>query len=82
MGAAMLPRMVLATFPQQALLKVYPLPTGLAKAPTVMVWRKGTQSPKVTALLQVLTADVAANSAPAAPKGGRKRHANGSAKAA
>jgi DNA-binding transcriptional LysR family regulator len=90
MGAAMLPRMVLATFPQQALLKVYPLPAGLAKAPTVMVWRKGTHSPKVAALLEVLAADAAASGEPPAKKGNgsrnvkrvARRRINGSAKAA
>jgi len=90
MGAAMLPKMVLASYPQRTFLSVYPLPAGLAKAPTVMVWRKGTHSPKVAALLEVLAADAAASGEPQAKKenGGRnvkrvaRRGANGSARAA
>lgn len=90
MGAALLPRAVLATFPQRQFLSIYPLPAGLAKVPTVMIWRKGTHSPKVTALLEVLTADAAANSEPQAKKENGKRNVklvarrrtNGSVKAA
>lgn len=57
MGVALLPKMVLSTFPESRVLKSYPLPPEIAKAPTVMIWRKGTHSPKVTALLAVLVAE-------------------------
>ena len=77
MGIAMLPRMVLATFPQQKLLRVHPLSARLAKAPTVMVWRKGAQSPKVAALHGVLTADVAERNEPVVQTANGKRAANG-----
>jgi DNA-binding transcriptional LysR family regulator len=55
MGISVLPRMVLATFPQAKFLSVHPLPADLNRAPTMLVWRKGARSPKITALLEVLT---------------------------
>jgi DNA-binding transcriptional LysR family regulator len=61
MGVALLPKMVLNTFPQPMFLRAYSLPAELAKAPTVLISRKGTHSPKVTALLGVLTAHGAAS---------------------
>jgi DNA-binding transcriptional LysR family regulator len=57
MGVAVLPKMVLSTFPSRKLLSVHPLPQNLSKAPTVLIWRKATHSPKVNALLDVLKAD-------------------------
>lgn len=57
MGVSVLPKMVLTTFPDRKLLSVHPLPPNLSKAPTVLIWRKATQSPKVNALLEVLKAD-------------------------
>jgi DNA-binding transcriptional LysR family regulator len=91
MGVAVLPKMVLATFPQRTFLRVHPLPKAFSHAPTVLIWRKDTHAPKVAALRDVLTAhatDIAA--APATPKtagkravkGTGRRRANGSAKAA
>jgi len=56
MGVAALPKMLLRTFPDRALLSVHPLPKQLSVAPTVLIWRKGAQSPKVSALLDVLKA--------------------------
>ena len=56
MGVAVLPKMLLTTFPDRALLSVHPLPKQLSVAPTVLIWRKGAQSPKVSALLDVLKA--------------------------
>jgi len=89
MGVALLPKMVLTTFPQRMFLSIHPLPPNLAKAPTVMIWRKGMHAPKVSALLEVLTAHVAAEGKPEAPKASRRRavnagtrRRNGSAKAA
>lgn len=54
MGVAVLPKMVLSTFPDRKFVSVHPLPANLARAPTVLIWRKGTQSPKINALLDVL----------------------------
>jgi DNA-binding transcriptional LysR family regulator len=90
MGIAVLPKMVLTTFPQRIFLSVHPLPSNLSRVPTVLVWRKGTPAPKVAALLEVLTAHAAAEKPQDAPKPERKRglkavarrRTNGRAKAA
>jgi len=54
MGIAILPRMLLDSFPQAAL-SIHSLPTEFSRAPTVLTWRKGARSPKISALLEVLT---------------------------
>jgi DNA-binding transcriptional LysR family regulator len=54
MGISLLPRNVLTTFPDTRLLSLHSLPPGLDRAPTVLIWRKGTHSPKVRALMEVL----------------------------
>jgi DNA-binding transcriptional LysR family regulator len=54
MGISVLPRMVLSTFPQEKFLSVHPLPGELNHAPTVLIWRKGGHSPKISALLEIL----------------------------
>jgi DNA-binding transcriptional LysR family regulator len=54
MGISLLPRNVLTTFPDAKLLSVHALPKGLDRASTVLIWRKGTHSPKVRALKEVL----------------------------
>jgi DNA-binding transcriptional LysR family regulator len=56
MGVSMLPRMVLDSFPQQSFLSIHPLPAGLAHAPTLLIWRKGANSPNVRALRELLMA--------------------------
>ena len=56
MGISVLPRNVLTTFPDAKLVSVHPLPEGLDRVQTVLVWRKGTLSPKVRALREVLLA--------------------------
>lgn len=53
MGISLLPRMVLSTFPPK-LLSTHTLPADLNRAPTVLVWRKGGRSPKISALIEVL----------------------------
>lgn len=55
MGIAMLPRSVLDTFPERARLQVHTLPRNEHKSHTVLVWRRGTHSPKIDALATVLT---------------------------
>jgi len=60
MGISLVPRMVLSTFPEARLLSLHRLPPGLDRALTVLMWRKGTLSPKVRALRDVLTAHAGA----------------------
>jgi DNA-binding transcriptional LysR family regulator len=54
MGIAVLPKMVLSSFPQAKYLSVHPLPRELSHAPTVLIWRKGGRSPTISALVDVL----------------------------
>lgn len=54
MGIALLPRSVLATFPESKRLKVHRLPPGQDRADTYLIWRKGAGSPKIQALQQLL----------------------------
>jgi DNA-binding transcriptional LysR family regulator len=54
MGVALLPRSVLNTFPGRRRLSVYRLPGGEDRIPTVLIWRKGTNSPNTEALAGIL----------------------------
>ncbi|HWE17814.1 MAG TPA: LysR substrate-binding domain-containing protein [Hyphomicrobiaceae bacterium] len=54
MGAALLPRSVLATFPESKRLQVLPLPRGQDRIATLLIWRKGVRSSKVSALAHIL----------------------------
>ena len=54
MGIAVLPKTVLKTFPQKNFLSAHPLPVELSHAPTVLIWRRGAHSPKISALIDVL----------------------------
>jgi hypothetical protein len=51
----MVPRIVLKTFPDLKLLSVHALSSEFNVAPTVFIRRKGAVSPKVAALIEVLT---------------------------
>lgn len=75
MGISLMPRMVLDTFPERKHLSIHPLPPGLNKAVTWLIWRKGARSPKLSALIEIL----APKAAPAPPA--RARKANGKAAA-
>lgn len=55
MGISLMPRSVLSTFPESKRLSMHALPKGQDKAQTVLFWRKGANSPKVEALVKVLT---------------------------
>jgi len=55
MGISMVPRIVLKTFPDLKLLSVHALSSEFNVAPTVFIRRKGAISPKVAALIEVLT---------------------------
>ena len=54
MGISLMPRNVLTTFPDAELLSVHSLPPGLNHIQTLLIWRKGTLSPKVRALMDIL----------------------------
>src|SRR5262249_19850287 len=54
MGVALLPRSVLATFPESRQLSVHALPPGADRAATILIWRKGAGSPNIEALKQIL----------------------------
>src|SRR5262245_27650690 len=56
MGISLMPRSVLTTFPDAKLLSVHSLPPALAHSQISLFWRKGTLSPKVRALIEVLNA--------------------------
>ena len=63
MGISLVARMVLSTFPDARLLSLHRLPSGLDRALTVLMWRKGALSPKVRALRDVLLANASARNA-------------------
>ncbi len=74
MGVSLLPKMVLTTVPDTKFLSTHPLPRDLAFAPTVLIWRKGTQSPKISALLEVLSANADVGAKPTRRAGKRRLH--------
>ncbi|WP_282609507.1 LysR family transcriptional regulator [Pelagibius sp. Alg239-R121] len=55
MGAALLPRSVLGTFPESKRLRIHDLRAGECDLNTLLVWRKDVRSPKVKALADILT---------------------------
>jgi DNA-binding transcriptional LysR family regulator len=55
MGISLMPRIVLDTFPERARLSVHPLPPALSRCRTLLIWRKGAQSPNLSALSELLT---------------------------
>ena len=56
MGAALLPKSVLTTFPESRRLSVHALPAGDNCARTVLIRRKGAGSPNVQALVAIFSA--------------------------
>jgi DNA-binding transcriptional LysR family regulator len=56
MGISLVPRMVLGTFPERKRLSIHPLPPKMNKETTWLLWRKGARSPKLNALIDILTA--------------------------
>jgi DNA-binding transcriptional LysR family regulator len=54
MGVALLPKSVLSTFPERKRLSVHAMSSGEKWAATVLIWRKGTGSPKLQALKHML----------------------------
>ncbi len=59
MGAALVPKSVLGTFPESKRLRVHPLPRGQRRLRTLLIWRKGGGSPKVEALARILNQEKA-----------------------
>jgi DNA-binding transcriptional LysR family regulator len=55
MGIALLPKSVLTTFPESKRLTVHRLPAGENRSKTVLIWRKGADSPNIAALRQILS---------------------------
>jgi DNA-binding transcriptional LysR family regulator len=56
MGAALLPKSVLDTFPESRRLSVYAMPRGEDRIGTLLIWRKGAGSSKIEALREILAA--------------------------
>lgn len=54
MGISLLPRSVIDTFPATKAFSLHKLPPGQDTAHTVLIWRKGTHSPKIAALAEIL----------------------------
>ena len=54
MGAALLPRSVLTTFPESKRLQLFSLPKGQDRIATLLIWPKGVRSPKVEAFAAML----------------------------
>ena len=54
MGAALLPESVLGTFPEAKRLIRHPLPEGLDRLKTFLIWRKDATSPNVEALAEII----------------------------
>jgi DNA-binding transcriptional LysR family regulator len=63
MGAALMPRSVLGTFPEAGRLKVHPLPEGRNRLTTRLAWRLGAPSPRVAALAELIAGEAAAEAA-------------------
>lgn len=72
MGVALMPRSVISAFPKADCLSVHALPPGQNRAQTVLIWRKGARSPRISALIEILAA-----SRPSAGAGRRKSPARG-----
>ena len=64
MGIALLPKSVLSTFPEGRRLSIHPLPEGQDRVRTVLIWRRGAESPNIRALEAIL--DAPADGGPAA----------------
>lgn len=72
MGISFVPRMVLDTFPERHRLSIHQLPFDLRYAQTVMLWRKGARSPKLDALVELISGHAAAINAASKPSRTRR----------
>lgn len=57
MGAALLPKSVLATFPENSRLRIYDLAASERDIATLYVWRKGIRSPKIDAMAALINTE-------------------------
>jgi DNA-binding transcriptional LysR family regulator len=73
MGISLVPKSVLSTFPESRRLSVHALPPGQDRAQTVMIWRRGAHSPKISALAEILTEQRSAAAGDAAQRRGGAR---------
>ena len=55
MGISLVPRVVVGAFPERRRLSIHPLPERVSKETTWLIWRKGARSPKLDALIEILT---------------------------
>jgi DNA-binding transcriptional LysR family regulator len=54
MGAALLPRSVVDTFPQSKCLSIHSLPSGENRVITSLIWRRGSESPNIISLREAV----------------------------
>jgi len=74
MGISLVPRSVLNTFPERNRVSVHALPNGQNVAQTALIWRKGAGSPKIDALVAVLTGErISTGAKKSARKNGKKK---------
>jgi DNA-binding transcriptional LysR family regulator len=59
MGAALLPKSILRTFPESRRLRIHRLSRGQNRIATVLIWRKGAGAAKIKALQDILTGPTA-----------------------
>jgi DNA-binding transcriptional LysR family regulator len=59
MGAALLPKSILSTFPESKRLRIHRLSRGQDRIRTVLIWRKGAGAAKIKALQDILTGPTA-----------------------
>jgi DNA-binding transcriptional LysR family regulator len=59
MGAALLPKSILSTFPESKRLRIHRLSRGQDRIRTVLIWRKGAGAAKIKALQDILTGPAA-----------------------
>ena len=57
MGASLVPRSVISTFPEKKRLKILRLPAGENLLRTHLIWKKGVKSPRTRALAEILTSE-------------------------
>ncbi|MEP4886715.1 MAG: LysR substrate-binding domain-containing protein [Alphaproteobacteria bacterium] len=55
MGISLMPKSVLDTFPEKKRLRIHPLPKGQDSADTLLFWRRGSGSPNVDALAELIS---------------------------
>jgi DNA-binding transcriptional LysR family regulator len=77
MGISLLPRIVVGAFPERRRLSIHPLPEKVSKETTWLIWRKGARSPKLDALIEILTPQSAKAAAAKPPRRNNSKIAPG-----